>query len=204
MRRTQMAALAVLLLAAPTQQAAEISARGRELARHLDAMHVEQHSLVAEPVDWRTGEPDRKAPRCHTHCSAFVAAACARLGIYILRPPEHTQTLLANAQQAWLQRDGCEHGWEPVANREEAQRLANAGELVVASNRNGNPHKPGHIAIVRPGDKSAEALADEGPDIIQAGTHNYSCTTLKVGFGRHRDAWEHDGLRFFAHRWSPR
>ena len=42
-----------------------------------------------------------------THCSAFVASFSKQLGVYMLRPPDHSPTLLANAQMRWL---SCEAG----------------------------------------------------------------------------------------------
>jgi hypothetical protein len=174
---------------------------GIRLATHYDAMDVEKHWLSGRHVDWRTGDPDRgKAGK--THCSAFVAAACERLGIYILRPPEHGQKNLANAQFQWLAEKGVEQGWAPVASAFEAQNFANKGLVVIVAFLNPDPRKPGHIALVRPCEKPDPALQSEGPQIIQAGGTNYASTTTKRGFRQHRGAWidaEHHQIRFFAH-----
>src|SRR5437868_9503370 len=137
-------------------------------------MTVEKLWLPGRVVNWKTGEPlDRpvKDGKAHTHCSAFVAAACLRLGVYILRPPEHGTVQLANAQADWLPKEGARHGWRPVATASEAQRLANRGVIVVAAFRE-TGGKPGHIAIVRPSTKGGAKLRDEGPQIIQAGMTN--------------------------------
>src|SRR5437763_13768976 len=75
-------------------------APGKRLTAALDAMDVEHKWLAREYVKWETGEALDKAVtdgKPHTHCSAFVAAACKKLGVYILRPPEHKATQLANA-----------------------------------------------------------------------------------------------------------
>jgi hypothetical protein len=66
----------------------------------LDGMKVESLWLAREHVNWETGEPDKgqdyAGPGRSTHCSAFAAAVGERLGVYMLRPPEHGQILLAN------------------------------------------------------------------------------------------------------------
>ena len=61
-------------------------------------MGVESKWIAGEHVYWDTGLPTgvpETSPGKHTHCSAFVAAAAKNLGVYILRPPEHGQKLLA-------------------------------------------------------------------------------------------------------------
>ena len=118
----------------------------------------------------------------HTHCSAFVAAAAERVGIYVLRPPEHKQILLANAQYDWLASDGAARGWQPVADAMAAQHYANQGWLVLAAYKNHHDDKPGHIAIVRASDKDARAVREEGPQLTQAGATNYRSVALRVGF----------------------
>src|ERR1700676_1137533 len=99
--------LFLLLMAVGAVRAQEITSVGKHLVEVLDSMEVEKHWLAGEKVDWRTGKPDPKAPKCATHCSAFVAAVAAQLGVYIQRPPEHSQVLLANSQQRWLEKEGC-------------------------------------------------------------------------------------------------
>jgi hypothetical protein len=185
--------------------AEEISPAGHWLARKLDAMDVEHHWLAKQTVSWKTGEPlAKQTGTSATHCSAFVAAACMRLGVYVLRPPEHSTTLLANAQYDWLYESGKEHGkrhgWTWLRDGHRAQHFANQGNLVVAVYKEGDPKHPGHIAIVRPSTKSDELIDAEGPQIIQAGAHNASSTSLKQGFIHHPAAWEQQKVRYFAHR----
>jgi hypothetical protein len=120
---------------------------GRQLASTLDQMDVEQHWPAHEHVNWETGDPDRggeyEGPG-HTHCSAFAASAAKRLGIYLLRPPQHAQKLLANAQVEWLaSSEGRERGWSPVRDDREAQMLANQGNLVLVVFANPNARKLG-------------------------------------------------------------
>jgi len=135
----------------------------------------------------------------HTHCSAFVAAAAKRVGIYILRPPEHKQILLANAQYDWLAQEGAAQGWQSLRDAVAAQRHANQGWLVVATYKNHHDDKPGHIAIVRPSDKDLAAIREEGPQITQAGGTNYRSVPLAVGFAGHPAAWGRQEVRFYAH-----
>jgi hypothetical protein len=183
--------------------AGQITHDGRELARKLDSYQVESHWPAGVHVDWRTGMPDGKPEKTegkHTHCSAFVASAAEQLGIYILRPPEHSQVLLANAQYDWLaSKEAVKKGWRRLNGPDEAQDAANHGELVVASYHNLHDDKPGHIAIIRPADKSHKEIALEGPQVTQAGGHNYSSAPLKQGFAGHPSAWKNNEILYYSH-----
>lgn len=176
---------------------------GRELARQLDTLKVESRWLRGRhPVDWRTGRatgPDRfERPR--TRCSQFAAVACMRLGVYLLRPPRHSPYLLANAQFTWLHsEEGRKAGWEPLSSGIEAQARANQGWLVVATCRNPDPARPGHIALVRPEIRTVQEVRAAGPAITQAGRENFRRTTLVRGFRNHPGAFENDEIRYFAH-----
>lgn len=183
-------------------RAEDISPAGQKLAAALDAMKVEQLWLSKHIVNWKTGEPLNKPitdSKSHTHCSAFVAAACMRQGIYILRPPEHSTVSLANAQYDWLRDEGKEKGWKPVKTATEAQHLANKGFVVVATFKEADSKKAGHIAIVRPSIKSRSKIEEEGPQIIQAGMTNANSISLKEGFRYHPAAWKGGAVRYFAH-----
>ena len=156
---------------------------------------MEHHWIAGEHADWRTGLPDGKAERLpgkHTHCSAFVASAAEALGVYVLRPPEHGQVLLANAQNEWVASPmATPAGWRRLNDAQEAQAAPNRGQLVVASCHNYRDDIPGHIAIVRPSEKSDSQIAEEGPEIIQA--------TVKRGFASHPSAWGHNEIAYYAH-----
>lgn len=181
---------------------ASIAPAAERLAATIDALDVEAHWPAGVHVDWETGLPDGKpsrGPGKHTHCSAFVASAAKRIGIYILRPPEHSPVLLANAQFEWLEKEGAQRGWQPLHDATEAQAAANRGMFVVVSYRNHREDKPGHIAIVRPSDKSADLVRDEGPQITQAGGTNFKSTTTKRGFQGHPRAFERQELKYWAH-----
>jgi hypothetical protein len=207
-------AAAALAGTLPAAQAAEpccgpITPDGQKLSAFLDASGVDHLWPAGWHIDWQTGQPDRPDPGgrdAKTHCSAFVGAMSERLGIYILRPPEHPQQLLANAQLQWLVDDSGRYGWQPVADAGDAQKLANEGELVVAAFENPNPKKPGHIAIIRPSLKSTAELDSEGPQETQAGETNAISTSVAEGFRHHRGAWspEGGGIRYYVHAvgWS--
>ena len=198
-------ALAVTCLA-PLFADEAISTEGRRLVEVLDSMHVEEHWIAGAIVDWRTGDPTGKPVTDsgkHTHCSQFAAAVCDRLGIYILRPPEHSAVLLANAQFDWLPGKGRAKGWTPVADGVAAQALANRGQIVVAVCQNPDPKKSGHIAIVRPGTKTPEQITAEGPDVAQAGGTNFNSASLKRGFSNHPEAFP-GGIHYYAHALTGR
>ena len=101
----------------------------------------------------------------------------------MLSPPP--QNNLANLQRDWLEGEGHDKGWHKVSGVE-AQRLANKGVVVVASFKNDDPHfhgGHGHIAVIRPSDKSEADVRREGPQITQAGGHNYNSAPMTSGFG---------------------
>jgi LmbE family N-acetylglucosaminyl deacetylase len=203
MKRTIPFLTILLALASIPVLAEEIAPAGKKLVKKLDAMDVEHLWLPGGSVDWQTGEPNGKATTGkskHTHCSAFAAEACRRLGIYLLRPPEHSTVLLANAQYDWLFSTGSSKGWFQVKDSYEAQHDANQGYVVVAVYREQNSKHPGHIAIIRPSTKSAQQIAAEGPQVTQAGGHNARSTSLQHGFANHPDAWGKQKVRYFAHK----
>jgi hypothetical protein len=180
----------------------QITPSDKALEKMLDSTRVEELWLAGHHVNWKTGLPDGRPylkKGAHTHCSAFVAAVAYRLGIYILRPPEHSQVHLANAQVDWLQKEGPAQGWQMVESGQEAQKLANEGFLVVAAYKTRNPEISGHIVVVRPGVKRKEMLKKEGPQVIQASTDNFSSATLQRAFTHHPGAFERGRIVFFAH-----
>ncbi len=186
--------------ATPTQVSAIPTPNAVTLAQVLDVLQVETHWLRGVSVDWKTGEPNgKRADATTTHCSKFVAAAAKKLDAYILRPPDHSTLMLANAQNDWLSAEGAARGWTRVADGTQAQALANQGYLVVASLKSPDPQKHGHIAIVRPSAKSAAEIQKEGPQIIQAGIDNYNSASLKEGFKHHPGAFKNRAIEFFTH-----
>jgi hypothetical protein len=208
--------LILLIAAVPVGAAASspccgpISAAGARMVAFLDASGVDRLWLAGYRVEWDTGSPISRWTDTsqHTHCSAFAASASMRLGVYLLRPPEHTSTLLANAQMGWLRTPAAAaRGWQPVPDVTAAQTRANRGDLVLAAFENPDPDRPGHIAIVRPSDIDAATLLARGPFVTQAGGHNWLSVPLAAGFANHKTAWRPGAggdVRFFAHTidWS--
>ncbi len=201
--------------AVPGSRAAAGGTPGGRLTGVLDGMDVESLWLPGYPIAWRTGRargPIQTTPGGHTHCSAFAAAAADRLGIYLLRPPEHGQNWLANAQEEWL--NGApggrvtarEAGWERIGRLAEpgaaqsAIARANEGHLVLAiyfqPPRDGR-QRSGHVAIVRASEKPGDRVREEGPDVMQAGGQNHRSVPLRAGFAAHRDAWATGAIEFF-------
>jgi hypothetical protein len=182
-----------------------ITPKGQQLQKLLDSTGVDHLWVGGHHIDWESGEPDAPLADGHeakTHCSAFVASIAKRLGIYVLRPPEHPQELLASDQMRWLRNDGASRGWRILPNYLEAQRAANRGELVLEAYENPNPHRPGHIAIIRPSDKTPAELNSEGPQETQAGGYNAVSTTTADGFSQHSGAWIAGGrgsMGYYAH-----
>jgi len=196
-------AFALLMLCAGAARSADaITPQAQAMMQVLDAMGVESKWIAGQHVYWDTGLPTgvpETSPGKHTHCSAFVAAAAKALGVYILRPPQHGQMLLANAQNEWLAEAGTAQGWTRLADGGEAQAAANRGQLVVASYHNHHDDRPGHIAIVRAGAKTAEQIAAEGPDVIQAGAVNRTSISVKDAFKGHPAAWRDGEIVYYAH-----
>jgi len=188
-----------------------ITGQGKELATILDSMNVEKLWLAREHVDWRTGEADRPpnymGPGRSSHCSAFAAAVAERLGIYMLHPPDHSEILLASAQAEWFHSHGGDTaGWKQISDSDAeltAQRLANQGNLVVIVYESPDLHRPGHIVIVRPSEKSLADLHKEGPQTVQASMENYNSTIAAKAFKYHAGAWP-NGVRYYWHAvdWS--
>ncbi|BBO33437.1 hypothetical protein PLANPX_3049 [Lacipirellula parvula] len=176
-----------------------VTPAGRSLTAALDQLDVQHRWLRSDlRISWRSGEPiagplkNRQAPltAAETHCSAFAAAVASHLGVYLLRPPEHSHVLLADAQFDWLSSlSGRQAGWKSVKGPLDAQERANSGMLVVAVVKNSDAGLPGHIAVVRPNDKRVICITRCGPQILQAGFTNYRSAHLILGFERHSGAW---------------
>ena len=177
-----------------------ITANGLRLMKLLDSSRVEVLWQKGYRVDWETGQTVAvSSSPFSTHCSAFAAAFAKQVGVYLLRPPEHKQILLANAQFDWLQTNmATDQGWVKVNTGLEAQNLANKGYLVVTVFKNSDERKPGHIAIIRPAVKTLKVIDREGPQTTQAGGTNAYSIALIDGFSHHPGAWP-DGVVFYEH-----
>lgn len=165
-----------------------ITEGGQKLLKLLVSMDVEHLWLSHHAVHWRSGFP--KEVHGGTHCSAFAAAVADRLGVYILRPPEHSQEFLASAQGRWLAGSHARHdGWVRVESPREAQTLANHGYLVVLVHISPEAEVHGHIAVVRPADKTEQAIDTDGPETIQAGLRNFADGNAQRSFQLHPGVW---------------
>jgi len=187
----------------------DVNDSGIALRKYYLSLDVDHLWIKGHHVNWETGEPDDPDAEHNikTHCSVFVAAALKRKSIYILRPPDHIQSLLANAQFDWLQtRDAETKGWheitgtETIAIYDSAQAMANRGMVVVAIYKNPDPHKSGHSALVMPLAITTAAIESDGPDLIMAGHFNSSNTPLKKGFKKHIQQWPDPAIRFYCYR----
>ena len=178
-----------------------ITENGRKLLTLLDASRVEELWQKGYRVNWETGQTVAVSNNpSSTHCSVFAASFAKKVGVYILRPPEHKQSLLANGQYDWLQTNMAAHeGWQKVNNGVDAQNLANKGYLVVTVFKNADEKKPGHIAVIRPAVKPLDLLQDEGPQVTQSGGKNHYSISLIKGFANHPDAWP-NGVIFYEHK----
>ena len=180
-----------------------VNANGNQLRTFYLGLNVENLWIAGSHINWETGVADKPDATSgnHTHCSAFVAATCKKLNVYILRPPDHKQQLLANAQFEWLtSQDAGNAGWKALAgnNRyEDAQALANKGMLVIAICTNPDDSKPGHTALVMPTEITKEKLIVEGPVVIMAGTHNHNTISLMKGFKSHLTGWPENTVKFY-------
>jgi hypothetical protein len=195
-----------------------ISDGGERLRVFIDGTHVETRWIANYHIVWQTGQrngPAEGGPAHHTHCSAYVAAVALYLDIYILRPPNHPELRLANAQVTWLgggNESGptaSESGWRALGVSgddgilDAAIIAANAGKLVVAGYFQPPTVQPdgtsvqgaGHIVVVRP---QASFPSDEGPQVVTAGVQNFKSASMQFAFGDHPLAWPNN-IQIFVH-----
>jgi hypothetical protein len=202
--------IALFFLAVSLNVAAQttisVDSAGLKLQQFYLSMNAENLWIAGHHINWQTGEADKPGSQqgIKTHCSAFVAAACRQLNIYILRPPQHGQVLLADAQYKWLQSEAARNdGWQPITGNDaysiyiKAQQLANTGYVVTATWNNPLQNKPGHIALVMPKEITPGKIKESGPVVIMAGTHNYNYISLANGFKHHIKQWPEREILFY-------
>jgi hypothetical protein len=152
----------------------------------LDSLQVEDYWSMDTNVNWLTGAPGpldsgpNQTIGAETHCSAFAAAVADLMNIYILRQPQASDLNLANHQAMWLATNTM--GWTNVVTPVEAQHLANSGNLVVASYENPDTNVSGHIAVLRPSNRTDVSVNLLGPEECQSGSTNYNDTVMTTGF----------------------
>jgi hypothetical protein len=175
-----------------------VTPAGAALATFLDSLQVERFWANGYSVNWLTGARGGTGPNMTkgtaSHCSAFAAGAAELLGVYLLRPPDQSDLGLANNQADWLRLNPG--GWCAVPSATNAQHLANAGMLVMASYK--DPDTSGHIAVLRASAKPDADLPAVGPQECQSGITNYNDTNVKTGFNQHAGAFP-NGIRYYAH-----
>jgi hypothetical protein len=175
-----------------------ISPAGMRLGARFDGMDIEHRWLPGQRIDPRTGEASGRpfnSPKSR-HGAEFVAAFCARSGIFISPGP------VVNDQVKWLVEEGQANGWTAVTSPFQAQRLANAGQIVVAGYPNPSASRGGIVALVRPSIKSDEEIQLEGPQVIHAGSENSASSSVNSTFMHFKGAWQSASdfqVRFFAH-----
>ncbi|HOX56186.1 MAG TPA: hypothetical protein P5205_04520 [Candidatus Paceibacterota bacterium] len=175
-----------------------VTEQGHALSAFLDSLEVERYWDNGKSVNWLTGAPGGSGPNMTvgtaSHCSAFAAAVACVLDVYLLRQPDALDLNLANNQAVWLVTNQ-NSGWYAIPRATDAQHLANAGELVVASLK--EAVGSGHIAVLRPSAKSDAEILTNGPQECQSGVHNYNSTDVKTGFALHDDAL--DRVLYYGH-----
>ena len=170
-----------------------------KLVKLLDSTRLDVLWQKGYTVNWLTGVSLSKTSSTSTHCSAFAAAFADKLGIYFLRPPQHSQTLLANAQCDWLATDtAAQLGWKKVSTQLEAQNLADSGVLVMVGYKSPISSQSGHMAVLRPFIKSLSLLQLEGPQEAQSGDTNAFSIPVKLGFSNHPLAFP-NGVIYYQH-----
>jgi len=192
---------------------------GTRLEEFLAGLPIETRWTSGHHTVWQTGQqngPNNIGPDDHTHCSALVAAIALYLDIYILRPPNHQQHLLANAQIDWLMAtrilpgpSAAASGWRVLGRSategvlDSAVTAANLGKLVVAGYRQPPITDPttrktrsGHVVIVRP--QSSSFSATDGPLVAMAGNRNWHSIHMRGAFHSHPTAWPNN-IHLFAH-----
>ena len=194
--------LILITISSFSQKVLKIEPAGEKLLQYYRSLNVENLWLKGIHVNWETGEPDNPEAfkNVKTHCSSFAAAACKKLSIYILRPPEHKVTLLANAQYDWLlSNEAYQKGWRPLnsSDYKQIQESANQGHVVIAVWKNAEVNKSGHIALVNPNEVEEIALSERTLLMIQAGGTNSSTIPLKKAFKNHIHKWPDNDIAFY-------
>jgi len=182
----------------------EITEKGTRLLLFYNHLDVEHHWLKGNTIDWESGvrtEPASSGTDNYGYAAEFVAAVCKKLKIRFPGPDECREgDLLINEQYNWIKEKGKKNKWEGNRRDVEAQRLANEGNLVIAIFPGKTPGQPGHIALVRPANLTQEMIEDEGVQLIQAGTKNYTSTSAKEGFREFPSAFTDLMIQFFSHK----
>jgi len=203
-----------------TVQAEDISETAKKNLDIINSLNVEKKWQKGNVINCMTGETfleetekyDPPKLKRLTYCSCFAYATSKALGLpnkALLPHPENNKEFvptLSNKQIEWLETEGIKNGWNYIKteNRDEnftqAQKFANQGYFVLATYKNANPKRVGHIAVVIPSNKNIEKIKLEGPDIAQAGTNNFSSGSLKKGFKGKKNAFKDNEIKFYYYK----
>src|ERR1044071_9070254 len=126
----------------------------------------------------------------NTYCNIFAWDVSRAMGAEIphwvdsdgnIKAPgaPHASEININGGVNWMRNHGVKQFGFHSCTPQEAQDAANHGKLAVVMWKNtGSGH--GHIAVVRPG----TATPGVGPEIAQAGRHNFNDGHVVLGFGQ--------------------
>jgi hypothetical protein len=197
MRSFSVVAVIVAVLAsgaAHAESIGPITPKARKMVGLLGSMGVERKWQPHVRVDWATGLPTGEQSPAYrgTHCAGFVDAVALKLGIDTGAPQDRLINPSANRQEGFL-RSGS-GGWQSLPDAVAAQAAANRGEFVVAVLQDS---PSGHAAVVRPANKSEAQVRSEGPQVTQAGGHNFASAPAAVGFSFHRSGLTR--VEYYAH-----
>ena len=182
----------------PATNSANACAQAAMLSAFLDSLQVNNYWLEGASVNWLTGVAGGSGPNMtigtDSHCSAYAGAVTDLLGVYLLRQPYASDLNLANNQANWLATNTA--GWFPISTMTVAQHLVNTGELVVASYQASSGS--GHIAVLRPSNRTDASVNAFGPEECQSGDNNFLSTNIVTGFNQHPGAFP-SNILYYGH-----
>lgn len=184
-----------------------ITIGGQSLAVLFNQTNVEFLWKNKNAINWFNGQSihdlSGELPKLN-HSGAYIASVLRKLGIYILQPPQASQTLLENNQHDWLLEIGIiDYNYTYLGNnlnsRINAQKEANKGNIVIASYKNINEELPGNIAFVIPFLTDTTEITLNGCRVIQASFINYNSVFLKEAFSLFPNAFDNFLIDFFSY-----
>lgn len=162
----------------------------------LDVENNPRYDPALHNTEGRNWRADTNHDGTVTMCTVFVADATRILHAEIPLQPNRAANIMCN----WLENaaaNPASTGWRLVGSPEEAQALANQGQVVVVTQRRSGA---GHVALVRPVPET-EALVEGGRDpyIAQAGAVNSSCTRVSKIFDLSPGLDPKMQVKYYAH-----
>lgn len=162
----------------------------------LDVENNPRYDPALHNTEGRNWRADTNNDGTVTMCTVFVADSTRLLCAEIPLQPNRA----ANIMCTWLENaslNPASSGWRLIASPEEAQALANQGQVVVVTQRRTGA---GHVALVRPVPET-EALEAGGrdPHIAQAGAVNSSSTRVSKIFTVSDELDPKMQVKYYAH-----